>query len=297
MRRPRQAASRPSASPRPAKKAHGGPPRPRACERRLSSGTSTLSSATAQGKQENQIRAVRSFIAQGVDAILIAPVVETGWEQVLKEAQRARIPVLLLDRTVDAPDDLYATFIGSDHVRAGRMAGHWVADATGGTGNVVELEGTPGAAPAIDRKRGFAEVLADHEGLSVVKSQSGDFSKAGGKEVMEAFLKSDRDNIDVVYAHNDDMALGAIQAIEEAGLKPGEDILVISIDGVRAAFEAMEAGKLNATVECQPLLGPAAFDALETLADGGSLPKQTYVDDAIFTREDVTADVLASRQY
>ncbi len=251
----------------------------------------------AQGKQENQIKAVRSFIAQGVDAIILAPIVETGWDQVLKEAQRARIPVILVDRGVEADESLYATLIASDFVEEGRMAAQWVVDKTGGSGTIVELEGTPGSAPANDRKAGFAEVIDRHDGLEITRSQTGDFTRAGGKEVMEAFLKSDRDNIDVVYAHNDDMALGAIQAIEEAGLKPGEDILLISIDGVRAAFEAMRAGTLNASVECNPLLGPAAFDALETLAGGGTLEKKTIVEDRLFDRSDVTDDVLASREY
>ena len=256
-----------------------------------------LKFSDGQGKQENQISAVRSYIAQGVDAIFIAPVVETGWDQVLKEAQRADIPVILLDRTVEAPEDLYETFIGSDHIRAGRLAGEWVVEATGGTGNVVELEGTPGSAPAIDRKKGFAEVMDQHDGLTVIRSQTGDFNKAGGKEVMEAFLKSDRDTIDVVYAHNDDMALGAIQAIEEAGLKPGEDIKIISVDGVKAAFEAMKEGKLNATVECQPLLGPDAFNALERMAAGETLDKITYVVDNIYTADQVDDELMASRKY
>ena len=256
-----------------------------------------LKFSDAQGKQENQIKAVRSFIAQGVDAIILAPVVETGWDGVLQEAERARIPVVLVDRGVQAPESLYATLIASDFVEEGRMAARYVAEKTGGNGNVVELEGTPGSAPAKDRKAGFSEVLATHPGLTVTKSQTGDFTKSGGKEVMEAFLKSDRDAIDVVYAHNDDMALGAIQAIEEAGLKPGSDIVVVSIDGVKGAFEAMRAGKLNASVECNPLLGPAAFDALEKLAAGGSLPKKTIVEDKIYTAEEVTDEVIAGRQY
>lgn len=256
-----------------------------------------LKFSDAQGKQENQIKALRAFIAQGVDAIILAPIVETGWEQPLKEAERAGIPVILVDRGVEASEDLYETLIASDFVEEGRMAARFVVEKTGGTGNIVELQGTPGAAPANDRKAGFEEIINQHDGLTITRSQSGDFSKSEGKEVMEAFLKSDRDNIDVVYAHNDDMALGAIQAIEEAGLTPGEDILVVSIDGVKAAFEAMKAGKLNATVECNPLLGPAAFDALEQLAAGETLPKKTIVEDKIYVAEDVTDELIASRQY
>ncbi|MGD8453491.1 MAG: ABC transporter substrate-binding protein [Phycisphaerae bacterium] len=256
-----------------------------------------LIQSDAQQKQENQIKALRNFIAQKVDAIVLAPVVETGWTPVLKEIQRAGIPVILVDRGVDVPDpSLYATLIASDFVEEGRMAARWLAGMLGAEGNIVELQGTPGAAPAIDRRKGFAEVLAEHPGLRIIKSQSGDFTRAKGKEVMEAFLKAEGANIQAVYAHNDDMALGAIQAIEEAGLKPGKDILIVSIDGVRAAFEAMVAGKLNCTVECNPLLGPAAFDAVEKVLAGEQVPKWTVVHDEIFDQS-VAADVIDSRKY
>ncbi|MES3039102.1 MAG: ABC transporter substrate-binding protein [Bdellovibrionota bacterium] len=251
----------------------------------------------AQQKQENQIKALRAFIAQKVDAIILAPVVETGWEPVLREAKAAKIPVVLVDRGIKTTDDtLYATLIASDFVEEGRKAARWLATKTGGKANIVELQGTPGAAPAIDRKAGFAEVLKDHPGMKVIKSQTGEFTRAKGKEVMEAFLKSEGKNIQAVYAHNDDMALGAIQAIEEAGMQPGKDILLISIDGVKPAFEAMVAGKLNATVECNPLLGPAAFDAVSAAIGGNSLPKKVVIEDQTF--ESSTAkDVIASRQY
>ena len=177
------------------------------------------------------------------------------------------------------------------------MAAKFVVEKTGGKGNIVELQGTAGADPAIERQKGFAEVIAQHPELKIIKSQIADFTPAKGKEVMEALLKSESGNINVVYAHNDDMALGAIQAIEEAGLKPGEDILVVSIDGVRGAFEAMLAGKLNASVECNPLLGPDAFDAVEKAARGETLEKRQIVKDEIFTQEEVTAEVLAGRKY
>jgi len=256
-----------------------------------------LKFADAQQKQENQIKALRAFIAQQVDAIILAPVVESGWEPVLREAKRANIPVILVDRGVKVSDEsLYVTLIASDFVEEGRMAARWLAEKLGPRGNIVELQGTPGSAPALDRKRGFEEVLARHPGLKIIKSQSGDFTRAKGKEVMEAFLKAEGRNIAAVYAHNDDMALGAIQAIEEAGLKPGTDIIIISIDAVRAAFEAMVAGKLNATVECNPLLGPAAFDALEKVFGGETLPKKIVVQDELF-EQSVARDVIASRKY
>ncbi len=256
-----------------------------------------LKFSDAQQKQENQISALRSFITQKVDAIILAPIVETGWEPVLREAKRAGIPVVLVDRGVDVDDDsLYTTLIASDFVEEGRMAGRWLAERLGGSGRIVELQGTPGSAPAIDRKRGFEEAIAEFPGMTVVRSQSGDFTRAKGKEVMEAFLKAEREKIDAVYAHNDDMALGAIQAIEEAGLKPGTDVVLVSIDGVRAAFEAMVQGKLNCTVECNPLLGPAAFDAVERALAGETLPKWIKVEDRVFDQS-VAAEVIDTRKY
>ena len=251
----------------------------------------------AQQKQENQIKALRTFLAQGVDAIILAPVVETGWEPVLREIKRAKIPVILVDRGIKVSDEsLYTTLIASDFVEEGRMAGEWLAKKLNGKGNIVELQGTPGAAPAIDRKKGFQEVIAKNSGMKIIKSQTGEFTRSKGKEVMEAFLKAEGKNINAVYAHNDDMALGAIQAIEEAGLKPGTDIVVLSIDGVKGAFEAMVAGKLNCTVECNPLLGPAAFDAIEAVKAGKTVPKKTIVKDEVFDQS-VAKDVIGSRKY
>lgn len=257
----------------------------------------TLKFSDAQQKQENQIKAVKTFVAQGVDAIILAPVVETGWEPTLREAKRAGIPVILVDRGVTVTDeDLYSTLIASDFVEEGRMAARWLAGKTEGKALIVELQGTPGSAPAIDRKKGFAEVLAEHPEMKIIKSQSGDFTRSGGKAVMEAFIKSEGKRVQAVYAHNDDMALGAIQALEAAGMRPGEDVVVISIDGVRAAFDAMVAGKLNATVECNPLLGPMAFDAVEKAVKGDDLPKKTIVEDRVFDRANA-ADVIDSRKY
>lgn len=256
-----------------------------------------LKFSDAQQKQENQIKALRAFIAQKVDAIILAPVVEAGWEPVLKEAKRAGIPVILVDRGVSVSDDsLYVTLIASDFVEEGRMAAEWLANKMNGKGNIVELQGTPGAAPAIDRKKGFEEGLKAFPEMKIIKSQSGDFTRAKGKEAMEAFLKAEGGNIQAVYAHNDDMALGAIQAIEQAGLKPGQDIIIVSIDGVKAAFEAMIAGKLNATVECNPLLGPPAFDAVEAAVRGEELPKWIKVPDRLFEQSQA-AEAIKERKY
>jgi simple sugar transport system substrate-binding protein len=241
----------------------------------------------AQQKQENQVRSLRSFIRQKVDVIAFSPIVETGWDAVLQEAKAAGIPVILMDRAVTADSSLYAGFIGSDFVEEGRKAGRWVVgkfEDPAATVNIVEIEGTAGSAPAIDRKRGFAEILAAHPNFRIVRSQPGDFTRAKGKEAMAAMLKS-AGKIHVLFAHNDDMAIGAIQAIEEAGMKPGRDILIVSIDAVRGAFEAMIAGKLNATVECNPLLGPHLMTAVTEVVAGRAIPKRIVVDEAMFTME------------
>jgi ABC-type sugar transport system substrate-binding protein len=264
-----------------------------------------LKFSDAQQKQENQVKAIRAFIQQKVDVIAFSPVVETGWDTVLQEAKDAKIPVILTDRAIKLgkgnPEDYYVTFMGSDFVEEGRRAGKWLVDfmKKSDSVNIVELQGTVGSAPAIDRKKGFEEVLKDHANYKIIKSQTGDFTRAKGKEVMESFLKSAKaegQKIDVLFAHNDDMAIGAIQAIEEAGLKPGKDIIIVSIDGVKGAFEAMVAGKLNVTVECSPLLGPQLMDAVKNLMAGKSLEKRILTQEGVFPA-DVAAKELPNRKY
>ncbi|HEX8520677.1 MAG TPA: ABC transporter substrate-binding protein [Tepidisphaeraceae bacterium] len=257
-----------------------------------------LKFADAQQKQENQIRALRSFISQNVNVIAFSPVVTTGWEPVLREIKDAGIPVILTDRAVEVSDpNLYTCFIGADFVEEGRRAGRWLAEATGGKANIAELQGTPGSAPAIDRKKGFEEILAQHPGMKIVKSQTGDFTRAKGREVMEAFLKSaDGAQINALYAHNDDMAMGAIQAIEAAGRKPGSDIKIVSIDGIKDAFQAMVDGKLNCTVECNPLLGPQLFDTAAKISQGQQVPKRIVVEEGVFPQEKAK-EALPTRQY
>jgi galactofuranose transport system substrate-binding protein len=260
----------------------------------------TLRFSDAQQKQENQIKALRSFIAQRVDVIAFSPVVETGWETVLREAKAAKIPVILTDRAVEVSDDsLYLSLMGSDFVEEGRKAGRWLLenkkDATGDV-NIVELQGTVGSAPANDRKKGFAEIIASDPRYKIIRSQTGDFTRAKGKEVMEAFLKAEGKKINVLFAHNDDMAIGAIQAIEEAGLAPGKDITIISIDGVKGAFEAMIAGKLNVTVECSPLLGPQLMAAVKDVVAGKPIPKRIITEESVFPME-VAAQELPKRKY
>jgi simple sugar transport system substrate-binding protein len=265
----------------------------------------TLRFSDAQQKQENQIKALRSFIAQRVDVIAFSPVVETGWETVLREAKAAKIPVILTDRAVEVSDDsLYLSLMGSDFVEEGRKAGRWLVDYyssgagkdTKGDIHIVELQGTVGSAPANDRKKGFAEVVAADPRYKIIRSQTGDFTRAKGKEVMEAFLKAEGKNINVLFAHNDDMAIGAIQAIEEAGLKPGSDIIIISIDGVKGAFEAMIAGSLNVTVECSPLLGPQLMAAVKDVVAGKTLPKRIVTEESVFPKE-TAAQELPNRKY
>ena len=260
-----------------------------------------LKFADAQQRQENQVKAIRSFIAQRVDVIAFSPVVESGWETVLREAKAAKIPVILTDRAVNVTDtSLYAAFIGSDFVEEGRRAARWLVERAAKTPdrtfNIVELQGTVGSAPAIDRKNGFAEVIAGNPKLKITRSQTGDFTRAKGKEVMEAFLKAQGKDIHVLYAHNDDMAIGAIQAIEEAGLKPGVDILVISIDGVKGAFQAMIAGKMNVTVECSPLLGPQLMSIARDVVAGKPVPKRITTVEGVFPAE-VAAKELPNRKY
>ena len=265
-----------------------------------------LKFSDAQQKQENQIKAIRSFIAQGVDVIAFSPVVESGFEAVLREAKMAGIPVILSDRQVDVEDEtLWETFMGSDFVEEGRRSAKWLvenyekvkrADKSMDEVNIVELVGTVGSAPANDRYDGFREVLKDYPNFKILASQSADFTRAKGKEVMEAFLKAHGDKIDVLYGHNDDSALGAIQSIEEAGYKPGVDIIIVSIDAVRGAFEAMVEGKLNCTVECSPLLGPQLFDAAEDLMMGKKIPKRIVTQEGVFPME-VAEEVLPTRKY
>ncbi|SAK89957.1 periplasmic binding protein/LacI transcriptional regulator [Caballeronia hypogeia] len=259
-----------------------------------------LKFSDAQQKQENQIKAIRSYIAQKVDVIAFSPVVETGWDTVLVEAKNAKIPVVLTDRAISSKDDtLYVTFIGSDFTEEGRKAGRWLVEKEKGNPgpvNIVELQGTVGSAPAIDRKKGFEEIIKSDPKFKIIRSQTGDFTRAKGKEVMEAFLKADGDKINVLYAHNDDMAIGAIQAIEEAGKKPGKDIIIISVDGVKGAFEAMMAGKLNVSVECSPLLGPQLMAVVKDIKAGKSVPKRIVTQESIFPME-VAAKEFPNRKY
>lgn len=250
----------------------------------------------AQQKQEKQIEAVRKLIIQKVDVIGISPIVETGWEAVFQEAKAAGIPIILVDRRAAVSEEIYATYLGSDFLEEGRNAARELAKLVHGKANLVELVGTLGSAPANDRYKGFREVLQDYPGMRIIGSQSGDFTHARGKEVMEEFLKTYGNKITAVYAHNDDMAIGAIQAIEAYGLKPGMDVKIVSVDATHGAFEAMIAGKLNATIECNPLLGPQFFELALKVINHEQVPKWVPSIEGIFFPANAK-DVLPTRKY
>jgi simple sugar transport system substrate-binding protein len=258
-----------------------------------------LKFSDAQQKQENQIKAIRSYIQQKVDVIAFSPVVESGWDTVLKEAKTANIPVILTDRAVDSSDKtLYKTFLGSDFVEEGKKAGDWVVEdskSASDTVNIVEIQGTTGSAPANDRKEGFEEAIKANPKLKIIASQSGDFTRSGGKQVMEAFLKNNPD-IDVVFAHNDDEGLGAIEAIEAAGKVPGKDIKIVTIDAVKDGMTALSNGKINFIVECSPMLGDQLMDLAKKVIAGESVPERVVTEETTFTQEQAK-QVLASRPY
>ena len=250
----------------------------------------------AQQKQDNQIEAVRKFIVQKVDVIGISPIVETGWDEVFQEAKDAGIPIILVDRRATVAEDLYVSYLGSDFLEEGRNSARVMAKLVDGKANIVELVGTINSAPANDRYTGFREILKQYPDMKIINSQSGDFTLARGKEVMASFLQRHGRKITAVFAHNDDMAVGAIQAIEEFGLKPGKDIKIVSVDAARGAFEAMIAGKLNATVECNPLLGPQFFELALKVVNGQPIPKWVPSIESIFFPENAM-EVLPTRKY
>lgn len=253
----------------------------------------------AAGQQE-QILALRSFIAQRVDVIAFTPVSEAGWDAVLHEAKTAGIPVVLTERAVQVRDrSLYTTVLGSDFVEQGRNAARWLMEyklGRSGHTNIVELRGAEGSLLSNDRGRGFDEVISTDPHFQVVGSQAGNFTQAGGKAAMKALLAAEGKGINVVYAHNDEMALGAIQAIEEAGLSPGKDITLVSVDGMRGAFEAMVAGKLNVTVESNPLIGPQLMGVVKDVVAHRRLPHRLVVQESVFPKESAL-EALPTRKY
>ena len=250
----------------------------------------------ADNKPEAQIAAVRSFINQGVDAIVLAPIVTDGWDDVLKEAKDANIPVILEDRTVSAPEDLYASWVGLDFKKEGETAGKWVAENFGSTPtNLVVLEGTTGSSAATDRATGFNDAIAGTD-ITLLDSQTGNFTRAEGKTVMEGFLQKYGSQINLLFAHNDDMGLGVLDAIKAAGLTPGTDIKIVTIDAVKDGMTALADGEFNYIVECNPLLGEKVAEVVKKVVAGESVDKQYIVEDQAFDQEQAKA-ALPDRKY
>jgi galactofuranose transport system substrate-binding protein len=252
-----------------------------------------------KGLQENQIAAIRSFIKKKVDVIAFSAVVESGWDEVLKEAKAAGIPVIISDRPVNLKDDsFWLSFMGSDFVEEGRRAARWLVESMGSSThvNIVELQGTIGSAPAIDRTIGFDEVIKDYPNYKIIASKSSDFTRSQGYDVMKSILSHNHSRIDAIFAHNDDLALGAIQALEEAGFKPGRDIKIVSVDAAHGAFKAMIEGKLNCSVECNPLLGPQLMKAIEDYFNGKELPLRMITSEGVFPAATARRDMVG-REY
>jgi ribose transport system substrate-binding protein len=248
----------------------------------------------AAGSEAKQIADVDSMIAQKVDLIFLAPRSEKPLAQAVLKAKAAGIPVILLDRNVDQelakPGQDYVCFIGSDFIDEGKRAAEWLVNATGGNATIIELQGTVGSSPAIDRKKGFDDYIKDHAGMKVVASETGDFARDKGRQVMETLLQAHPD-VTAVYAHNDEMAIGAIAALEAAGKVPGKDVIIVSIDGSKDALQAIIDGKLGATVECNPRFGPKAFDTLEAYANGEQIPAKIINPDKFFDSSNAQAEI------
>lgn len=257
----------------------------------------TLKFYDAQNKQENQISAFKNFIAdKDVNVIILAALETTGYEDVLKEAKAAGKVVVLEDRRIDAPEDLYATYIGSDFVEEGRKSADEMCKLLEGSDkkNVVELVGNVGSSAAKDRGTGFREKMGDC-GITITESQTANWDATQGKAVMEAFLKKSKD-IQGVFAQNDEMGLGAAQAITEAGLKPGTDIKILTVDATAGAFKAMIAGDVNTVVECNPLLAPQVYEAALKALNGEELPKWVPSEEGVFYAKDAET-ILPTRKY
>lgn len=242
----------------------------------------------AEQKQERQIKAIREFIAYQVDVIAFSPIVENGWDNVLQEAKAAGIPVLTTDRMIHTQDEsLYAGFIGSDFHQEGRSAGEFLIRKAGDRQDVriVELSGTVDSTPMLQRAEGFREAIADYDNLQLIDTMSGDFLRPKGRECMKALLEK-HERIDVLYSHNDAMTLGAISAMEEYGLVPGKDVIIITVDGQQEAIDLLLEGKINCVVECRPDIGPTVMALAQKLANGETIPRCTYSEERVFTEFD-----------
>lgn len=261
-----------------------------------------LSFVDCDNKSADQLEAVRNFVEQEVDYIIIDPIVETGWDTVLKEAKNAGIPVLVIDRNIKVDESLYTAWVGSDFTAEGESAGAWLkayleAKKKTDKVNIVTIAGTNGSSAQIGRTKGFNKYVKAN-GWNLLDEQDGDFTQDGGQKIMESYLKSYKD-IDVVVCQNDNEAFGAIDAIKAAGKTcgPEGDIIVVSFDSVKAAFESMIAGDLNATFECNPLHGPRVAEIIQKLEKGEEVEKIQYVDEAYFDTSMDLEEILKTRAY
>ena len=237
----------------------------------------------AQGQTAKQVSDVEDLIARRVDVILLAPREFEGLAPALQAAKAANIPVILIDRAAaGTPGQDYVTLLASNFIEQGQRAAEWLAQATGGKAQIVELSGTPGSSVAADRAKGFREGIAKYPDMKILASQTGNFTRAQGERVMQNLAQSLGPRVTAVYAHNDEMALGAIQALKATGRKPGQDVTIVSVDGQRAALEAIQAGELGATVESNPRFGPLAFDTIDKWRKGEPIPEKIILTDRLF---------------
>jgi simple sugar transport system substrate-binding protein len=249
----------------------------------------------AEQKQENQIKAIRSFIAYQVDVIAFVPIVSDGWENVLEEAKEAGIPVLVCDRKINIKDEgLYVGYIGTDSEEEGRSAAEFLVKKFENPEppaedhpevqrpiRIIELSGTEGSSAAIERARGFRDVIENYEAFEIIYSASGDFLRSKGYELMST-LPIDFREIDVLFSHNDGMTLGALDAIKEKGINPGKDIVIVTIDAEQAAIDALERGEVNCVIECNPKQGPDIMRLVGHLAREETIPRITNMTEQVF---------------
>lgn len=259
----------------------------------------------AKQKQDNQLAAVRNFILQGVDIILIAPTEETGWENVLMEAREAQIPVIIVDRAVAVEDEsLYLASVGSDFLREGQRAMEWLSGEleTQGCGSepvrILHLQGTYGATAQLMRTKALEDAVAQNQSWQIAAQLYGDFTEAKGYEVVRDYLATGQ-TFDVLYSENDNMTFGAMRALDEAGIRYGEDgdVMIISFDAVREALQNCLEGKINLCVECNPLHGPRVDELIRRYRAGEEIPKHIYVEEAIFTPDTLTQEMVDAREY
>lgn len=250
---------------------------------------------------ENQIKAIRSFIAYKADVIAFSPLVETGWDTVLGEAKAAGIPVIIVDRMIDTADDsLYTSALCSDFDLEGRRAGEFLVKKYQNTSrpiNIVEIVGTVDSTPAIGRYQGFRDVISAYPKFHVIFSESGDFMLSKGREIMQQVLKRyDPKDIDLLYSHNDDMTFGAIEVMKEAGIAPGKDIAIISVDATQRIIDYLKEGVVNCVIECNPNSGPQVMDIAKKIVAGEKVPKHVYIEETVFDEYSDFA-TIANRGY